>query len=72
MLKVAQVKLLYFKSFTVKEIEQIIYFNAYVVINPEIQTGLVYKQLLTENDWIALDYDSTESTSSKIEWGLKQ
>jgi DNA-directed RNA polymerase subunit beta' len=56
---------------SLKEIEQIIYFNAYVVINPDNLTGLVYKQLLTENDWIALDYDSTESTSSKIVMGAE-
>jgi len=53
------------------KIEQIIYFNAYVVINPDNLTGLVYKQLLTENDWIALDYDSTESTSAKIVMGAE-
>jgi len=56
---------------SLKEIEQIIYFNAYVVINPDNLTGLVYKQLLTENDWIALDYDSTESTSSKVVMGAE-
>ena len=56
---------------SLKEIEQIIYFNAYVVINPDNLTGLVYKQLLTENDWIALDYDSSESTSSKIVMGAE-
>ena len=67
---------------SLKEIEQIIYFNAYVVIDPNnlsssppsdfgYSTGLAYKQLLTENDWIALDYDSTESTSAKIVMGAE-
>ena len=67
---------------SLKEIEQIIYFNAYVVIDPNnlsssppsdfgYSTGLVYKQLLTENDWIALDYDSTESTGAKILMGAE-
>jgi len=56
---------------SLKDIEQIIYFNAYVVIDPDNLTGLVYKQLLTENDWIALDYDSTESTSAKIIMGAE-
>jgi DNA-directed RNA polymerase subunit beta' len=56
---------------SLKEIEQIIYFNAYVVVDPDNLTGLVYKQLLTENDWIALDYDSTESTSAKIVMGAE-
>ena len=56
---------------SLKEIEQIIYFNAYVVIDPDNLTGLVYKQLLTENDWIALDYDSVESTNVKIVMGAE-
>jgi DNA-directed RNA polymerase subunit beta' len=56
---------------SLKEIEQIIYFNAYVVVDPDNLTGLVYKQLLTENDWIALDYDSIESTSAKIVMGAE-
>tara|TARA_B100000768_G_scaffold60012_1_gene58054 strand:- start:6055 stop:7917 length:1863 start_codon:yes stop_codon:yes gene_type:complete len=67
---------------SLKEIEQIIYFNAYVVIDPNnlsssppsdfgYSTGLAYKQLLTENDWIALDYDSTESTGAKILMGAE-
>ena len=67
---------------SLKDIEQIIYFNAYVVIDPNnlsssppsdfgYSTGLAYKQLLTENDWIALDYDSTESTGAKILMGAE-
>ena len=56
---------------SLKEIEQIIYFNAYVVIDPDNLTGLVYKQLLTENDWIALDYDNREPTSAKILMGAE-
>jgi DNA-directed RNA polymerase subunit beta' len=56
---------------SLKEIEQIIYFNAYVVVDPDNLTGLVYKQLLTENDWIALDYDSVESTNVKILMGAE-
>ena len=69
--KARQSKIALLLGLSLKEIEQIIYFNAYVVINPDNLTGLVYKQLLTENDWIALDYDSTESTSSKIVMGAE-
>ena len=56
---------------TLKEIEQIIYFNAYVVINPGNVTGLTYKQLLTENDWIALDFENDESANVEIAMGAE-
>ena len=56
---------------TLKEIEQIIYFNAYVVINPGNVTGLTYKQLLTENDWIALDFENDESSNVEIAMGAE-
>jgi DNA-directed RNA polymerase subunit beta' len=56
---------------SLKEIEQIIYFNAYVVINPGNITNLAYKQLLTENDWIALDYENDEATQVEILMGAE-
>jgi DNA-directed RNA polymerase subunit beta' len=56
---------------SLKEIEQIIYFNAYVVINPGNITNLSYKQLLTENDWIALDYENDEATQVEILMGAE-
>ena len=56
---------------SLKEIEQIIYFNAYVVINTNDVSGLVYKQLLTENDWIAFDYENDESPRVEIDIGAE-
>tara|TARA_B100000780_G_scaffold233999_1_gene174294 strand:+ start:6563 stop:8392 length:1830 start_codon:yes stop_codon:yes gene_type:complete len=56
---------------SLKEIEQIIYFNAYVVTNPSNASNLVYKQLLTENDWIALDYENDESAPIEIAMGAE-
>jgi len=56
---------------SLKEIEQIIYFNTYVIINPGNISGLHYKQLLTENDWIALDYENDESTQVEIGIGAE-
>ena len=56
---------------SLKEIEQIIYFNAYVVINTNNVPGLVYKQLLTENDWIAFDYENDESARVEIDIGAE-
>lgn len=38
-----------------KEVEQIIYFNAYVVNHPGNATNLSYKQLLTEDEWIIIE-----------------
>jgi DNA-directed RNA polymerase subunit beta' len=56
---------------SLKEIEQIIYFNAYIVISRDNLSGLSYKQLLTENDWIALDYDNVDATKDKILMGAE-
>lgn len=41
----------------VKKIEQIIYFNSYVVTNAGTNNSLEYKQILSETDWVALDYN---------------
>jgi len=56
---------------SLKEIEQIIYFNAYAVINPGSVTGITYKQLLTENDCIDLDYENNESAQVEISMGAE-
>ena len=50
---------------SLKELEQVIYFNSYIVINPAGVKNLAYKTLLTETDWAALDY--TEEEKEKIE-----
>ena len=50
---------------SLKELEQVIYFNSYIVINPGGVNNLAYKTLLTETDWAALDY--TEEEKEKIE-----
>jgi DNA-directed RNA polymerase subunit beta' len=42
-------------NISLKELEQIIYFNSYVVINPGNNKELSYKQLLTETDWQVFD-----------------
>tara|TARA_B100000683_G_scaffold8301_1_gene9051 strand:- start:12875 stop:14704 length:1830 start_codon:yes stop_codon:yes gene_type:complete len=56
---------------SLKEIEQIIYFNAYIVINHNNSVGLSYKQLLTENDWIALDYSDIGASKDNIIMGAE-
>ena len=56
---------------SLKEIEQIIYFNAYIVINHDNLVGLSYKQLLTENDWISLDYSDIETIKDNVIMGAE-
>nr|WKK50208.1 RNA polymerase beta' subunit [Ochrosphaera neapolitana] len=50
-------KIAQFLDLSIKEIEQIIYFNSYVVTNSDQNLNLNYKQLLSEADWISLDYN---------------
>ncbi len=38
-----------------RDVEQIVYFNAYVVLNPGNAENLTYKQLLTEDQWLEIE-----------------
>ncbi len=49
-----------------RDVEQIVYFNAYVVLNAGNAEGLTYKQLLTEDQWIEIE-DELYSEDSKME-----
>ncbi len=49
-----------------RDVEQIVYFNAYVVLNAGNAEGLTYKQLLTEDQWIEIE-DELYSEDSKLE-----
>ena len=51
---------------SLKELEQIIYFNSYVVTDSGSNANLKYKQIISESDWIALDYDS-EMTNTNVQ-----
>jgi len=48
-----------------RDVEQIVYFNAYVVLNPGNFEGLSYKQLLTEDQWIEIE-DQLYSEDSQL------
>lgn len=48
-----------------RDVEQIVYFNAYVVLNPGNHEGLSYKQLLTEDQWIEIE-DQLYSEDSEL------
>ena len=42
-------------NISLKELEQIVYFNSYVITNPGQHSELSYKQLLVETDWQVFD-----------------
>ena len=55
-----------------RDVEQIVYFNAYVVLNPGNADNLSYKQLLLEDQWIEIEeqlYDE-DSELEGIEVGI--
>jgi DNA-directed RNA polymerase subunit beta' len=49
-----------------RDVEQIVYFNAYVVLNPGNADNLSYKQLLTEDQWMEIE-DEMYSEDSKLQ-----
>ena len=55
-----------------RDVEQVVYFNAYVVLNPGNHDGLSYKQLLTEDQWMEIEDQiySEDSTLEEIEVGI--
>lgn len=48
-----------------RDVEQIVYFNAYVVLNPGNHEGLTYKQLLNEDQWLEIE-DAIYAEESEI------
>ena len=52
-------------NISLKELEQIVYFNSYVIINPGKTSELHYKQLLVETDWQV--FDSTKGDVNDVE-----
>ncbi len=55
-----------------RDVEQIVYFNAYVVLNAGNSDTLTYKQLLTEDQWIEVEDQiySEDSELTGIEVGI--
>ncbi|MBW4664085.1 MAG: DNA-directed RNA polymerase subunit gamma [Chroococcus sp. CMT-3BRIN-NPC107] len=55
-----------------RDVEQIVYFNAYVVLAPGTADTLTYKQLLTEDQWLEIEDQlySEESELSGVEVGI--
>ncbi|MBA4450870.1 DNA-directed RNA polymerase subunit gamma, partial [Cylindrospermopsis raciborskii CS-506_D] len=48
-----------------RDVEQIVYFNSYVVLDPGNADTLVYKQLLTEDQWLEIE-DRIYSEDSQL------
>ncbi|MBD1938965.1 DNA-directed RNA polymerase subunit gamma [Microcoleus sp. FACHB-68] len=55
-----------------RDVEQIVYFNAYVVLSPGNADNLQYKQLLTEDQWMEIEDQlySEDSQLANIEVGI--
>ncbi len=55
-----------------RDVEQIVYFNAYVVLNPGNAGNLNYKQLLTEDQWLEIEEQiySEDSELHDVEVGI--
>ena len=56
-------------NLSLKELEQIVYFNSYVVTDSGNIPGLQYKQLLTETDWAVFNYTNENTMSVKLDIG---
>lgn len=55
-----------------RDVEQIVYFNAYVVLDPGNADNLSYKQLLTEDQWMEIEDQlyTEDSQLSGVEVGI--
>jgi DNA-directed RNA polymerase subunit beta' len=55
-----------------RDVEQIVYFNAYVVLNPGNADNLSYKQLLTEDQWLEIEEQlySEDAQLTGVEVGI--
>ena len=58
-------------NISLKELEQIVYFNSYVIINPGNNAELTYKQLLTETDWQVFDTLKEDTGNIEISIGAE-
>jgi DNA-directed RNA polymerase subunit beta' len=55
-----------------RDVEQIVYFNAYVVLNPGNANNLSYRQLLTEDQWLEIEEQlyTEDSELAGVEVGI--
>ena len=58
-------------NISLKELEQIVYFNSYVVLDPGASGELFYKQLLAETDWQVFDNTKTDNNDIEVSIGAE-
>jgi len=58
-------------NISLKELEQIVYFNSYVIVNPGESSDFSYKQLLVETDWQVFDATNTDIDDVEISIGAE-
>ena len=58
-------------NISLKELEQIVYFNSYIVTNSGTSNELKNKQLLGETDWAAFDYANEGKSDVEISIGAE-
>ena len=58
-------------NISLKDLEQIVYFNSYVIVNPGRSNELTYKQLLVETDWQVFDATKTDISDVEISIGAE-
>ena len=58
-------------NISLKELEQIVYFNSYVIVNPGKSSDFSYKQLLVETDWQVFDATKTDIDDVEISIGAE-
>ncbi len=58
-------------NISLKELEQIVYFNSYVITNPGKNSEFSYKQLLAETDWQVFDATKTDISDVEISIGAE-
>tara|TARA_B110001452_G_scaffold113919_1_gene94494 strand:- start:26648 stop:28489 length:1842 start_codon:yes stop_codon:yes gene_type:complete len=58
-------------NISLKELEQIVYFNSYVVIDPGKSDELCYKQLLAETDWQVFDNSKVDNNDIEVAIGAE-
>nr|WDB00640.1 RNA polymerase beta' subunit [Cavernulicola chilensis] len=61
-----------FLDMPLRKVEQVVYFNAYVVINTGNASDLFYKQLLTEEEWMIIEDEIYKENSclTNVEVGI--
>jgi len=58
-------------NISLKELEQIVYFNSYVVVDPGKSGELYYKQLLIETDWQVFDANKIDTNDVEVAIGAE-